>query len=285
MPIRSILVPLVPDLAAAPQLAAALGVARPVGGHIRVLHVRPDPEMMFAAMPEAFLTSMRERDRYEAEALAERTRARAGFDAWRERHDLAIGPFDPADGRVHAGWSSRVGPIEVATVEAGRLADLIVLHLPGMPHIATGQAFDAAVFESGRPVLLTPDQVPEAPLHHIMIAWNGSREATRALAGALPLLHAAGRVSVFVAANTDTERARAKDVAAYLAFHGITPTEIIARVADAAAGPALLAAAAEQGATMLVMGAFTRGRLRQLLLGGATSHVLQHTALPVLMAH
>jgi nucleotide-binding universal stress UspA family protein len=285
MPIRSILVPLVPDLAATPQLEAALRVAGAVGGHIRVLHVRPDPETLFATMPEAFLTSIPERDRYNAEALAERTRARAAFDAWRERHDLAAGPFDPAAGRVHAAWSSRVGPIEVATVEAGRLADLIVLRLPGMPHIATGQAFDAAVFESGRPVLLTPEAVPEVPLHHIMIAWNGSREATRALAGASPLLHAAGRVSVFVAAPTEAERARVKEVGAYLSWHGIMPTEIVARVADAAAGAALLAAAAEQGATMLVMGAFTRGRLRQLLLGGATSHVLKHTRLPVLMAH
>jgi nucleotide-binding universal stress UspA family protein len=285
MPIRTILVPLVPDITARPQLETALRIARAVGGHIRALHIRPDPEVLFACMPEAFLTSVAERDRFDVEALAEKTRARAAFDAWRELHDLGTGPFDPADGRVHAAWASRIAAIEVATIEAGRLADLIVLHLPGLPSLATGQAFDAAVFESGRPVLLTPDAVPEAPLRHVMVAWNGSREATHALAGALPLLHSAGEVSVFVAAPTEAERARVKDVTAYFAWHGITPTEIIANLPDNAAGAALLKEASERGATLLVMGAFSRGRLRQILLGGATSHVLQHTTLPVLMAH
>ncbi|CAH2601517.1 Universal stress protein [Rhodovastum atsumiense] len=284
MSLRRILVPVLPDVPPSPQLDAALQLARALGAHIAALHIRPDPEALFATIPEALLTAGAERARYEAEASAEATQAEAGFAAWRARQGLAA-EAPGADG-VSAGWSSRVGPLQTVLARAGRLADLIVLGFPGMPHLVTGHAFDVALLETGRPVLLAPVPPADAMLRHVMIAWNGSLEAARAVAGALPLLRGAGRISVFTAAQEEgASPACAGELVAYLAGHGLVAAPVTTQDADAQAGPALLRAAVEAGVSLLVMGAYTHGRIRHLLRGGMTTDVLKQAALPVVMAH
>lgn len=143
------------------------------------------------------------------------------------------------------------------------------------------------VLGSGRPVLV----VPYTPLaqhvgQRIAVAWNGSREASRAVADAMPLLRRAQRVGVLLAGGDDRDSV-GEQIRAHLERNGVTaeilPVEAHAHAHDA--GIALLAEVGGFSADLLVMGAYGRSRMRELVLGGATRHVLQHLPIPALMSH
>jgi nucleotide-binding universal stress UspA family protein len=144
---------------------------------------------------------------------------------------------------------------------------------------------------SGRPVLL----VPYAGRHeridqHTLVAWDGSRAATRAITDALPLLRQSRRVTLAVF-NADSQQGAhgeqpGADIALYLARHGVR-VEVAQQHTPAGLdiGNALLSLAADCGADLLVMGAYGHQRWREIVLGGVTRRVLQSMTVPVLMAH
>ena len=119
----------------------------------------------------------------------------------------------------------------------------------------------------------------------VMIAWNGSLEASRAVFGALPLLLLASRVSIFAAPQYDIDDVDPADLAEYLSWHGIRAHPVVGPKDEHATGAALISAAREQQATLIVMGAYTHSRLRQSFLGGVTRHLLAHAPVPLLMSH
>ncbi len=285
MPIPSILVPICPDVEFDHQLDAALSLARGVEGHINAVYIRPDPVIAAAAIPEAMLAAGITADRIEREGREAEAGARAKFEAWRGEHRLACGIVDQSLRTPFACWSEVVGGLEATIVRRGRLSDLIVLNRPDSSEVATGMAFDAAVFDTARPTILLPKNRVDRLLPRIVVAWNGTIEATRAVAGAMPLLHAAERVFVFAAPSHRDDSSEGLDLAEFLSWHGIR-AECSGPVAeDGSVGAALLRFAAQRGATMLVMGGYTHSRVRQMFLGGVTSHVLNHAELPVLMTH
>ncbi len=166
-----------------------------------------------------------------------------------------------------------------------RLADLTIL--PHPDQIEDENASDmlhAVLFDSGRPVLIVPRTRPAAIGTRCCIAWNGTVESASALTAALPWLARAEAVRVLHAGAYQRHGPSAADVLPYLALHGITADvrefEPVAR--DVGAG--LLQAAAAFGADLLAMGAYSHSRLRQLILGGVTRHVLANATLPVLMS-
>ncbi|NHZ82077.1 universal stress protein [Massilia sp. CCM 8695] len=143
---------------------------------------------------------------------------------------------------------------------------------------------------SGTPVLMVPRaQAPAWPLRRILLGWNGSREAARAMRFALPLLRRASAVDVAifdtVALESDAggELRPVTAIGQTLARHGVR-AELLQRDSAGDAGAALLALAGERGAQLLVMGCYGHSRLRELLLGGATRTVLKSMTLPVFMA-
>lgn len=166
-----------------------------------------------------------------------------------------------------------------------RLADLIVTPQP-KPEGAmaiTPSGFDAAVLllEAGRPVLIAPPVGGTPALSRIAFAWNGSKEAAHALAAALPIMYQADRVSVMVSAKTEPG-----PLLDYLALHGVrTAPPVVIDAGSSEAGAALLAAARNEAADLLVMGAYGRSRLREMILGGATLDVLRHATMPVMLMH
>ena len=167
----------------------------------------------------------------------------------------------------------------------GRVSDLIVVQRPTLGSVQGQRCFDAAVFEGGRPTLVIGEQLPFALTDHVMVAWNGSLEASRAVLGAIPLLHQAERVSIFSAPQCESDGAGPAELAESLQWHGIR-AHLIARPRDEnSTGAALVSAAVEQQATMIVMGAYTHSRLRQSFLGGVTNHLLAHAPVPLLMSH
>lgn len=146
------------------------------------------------------------------------------------------------------------------------------------------------IMGAGRPALMIPDNAnPKAIGTHAVIAWNNTREAKRAVYDALPLLQRADSVVILSikpgGINTDDERASAEDLISALSRHGVKagfkstgPTSI--SVADE-----LLSRIADESCDLLVMGCYGHTRLRELIFGGVTRHVLKHMTVPVLMSH
>ena len=168
----------------------------------------------------------------------------------------------------------------------GRVFDLTILGQPGnaaqSPRMAT---LETALFESGRPVLLSPPVAPKQIATSIMIHWNGSTEQARANAFAMPLLRQAQRVTVLtVLGGQDVPGPSADQVRKQLRYNGIAAEPVSVELQGRSTGEAVLAAAKTEGADLLVKGAFTRSRLQQMIFGGATSHIMQRAQLPVLMA-
>lgn len=292
---KTVLVPVTDGATADGPLDTAFGLAALFGAHVVGLHVRTDPTSAVPLVGEGMSGGMVEEMMNVAERqAAERAgKARAAFDAACARHGapLAQAPV----GGPSAQWEDLVGREEEVVAWRGRLSDLVVMGRPvdGLetPSLLT---LNAALMESGKPLLLVPpvatatiDQpVATATVaRRVAVAWNGSAEAGRAVAFALPLMQQADSVTILsLSEDNRTISAPAGELAAFLAWHGIT-AQARAIHAGANAGTVLLDQCANLNADLLVMGAYTHSRLRQLILGGVTRHVLSHAQLPCLLCH
>lgn len=172
-----------------------------------------------------------------------------------------------------------------------RYADLLVLgQADPEDHEEGGLLLDLpeqVLMYGGRPVLLVPRSGSfTPPARHALVAWNGSREAARAVSAALPLLQQVGQVTLAVlgASQGDHGEEPGADIALYLARHDIK-VDVLVQPRPADAGKAILALASELGADLLVMGAYGHSRWREMVLGGATRGVLAQATLPVLLMH
>jgi nucleotide-binding universal stress UspA family protein len=189
-------------------------------------------------------------------------------------------------------------PTQWRCVETDR-PDALALHARYCDLVVTGRREESddrngvsdaehVVLTSAKPVLVMPDtRGAPAPGEHMMVAWDGSRESTRAVDAALPLLTVAKRVSVVCIDPRDNDHGDipGADLCAHLARHGIRTEAQSVDSGGQGAGPTLLGRAGADGADCLVMGAYGHSRLREVVLGGATAHVLQHARIPLLMAH
>jgi nucleotide-binding universal stress UspA family protein len=180
-----------------------------------------------------------------------------------------------------------IGAASVA--RQARYADLVILGQVDPEAPAPSSVVPAeVVLSSGRPALIVPYVLrSQSVARRVFVAWNASREAARAVADALPLLQDAEAVvvvSINAKLGVESEQP-ASDLAHHLARHGVKAeaTAIVAK--DPTVGAVLLARAADFGADLIVMGAYGHSRSRELLLGGATRHILRHMTIPLLMAH
>jgi len=222
---------------------------------------------------------------YEAKAAEEIEELRRLFEAFmRER---GISPAATASHGPRFGWLPTAPEGEAFVGSYGRAFDVTVLSRPDVE--VTGplnRVIEAALFDSGRPVLLAPAQAPKQIASKIMIHWNGSTEQARANTFAAPLLHLAEHVTVLtLIGGQDVPGPSVDQILRQLHFNGIAAEPFSVDLADRSTGEAVLDAARAKGCDLLIKGAFTRHRLRQMVFGGATSHILQHADLPVLMAH
>jgi nucleotide-binding universal stress UspA family protein len=188
---------------------------------------------------------------------------------------------------VSFGWFEDAPEGESFVGSNGRVFDITVLSRPDAHSIGLHtRAIESGLFESGRPVLLAPPQAPKQIATNIMIHWNGSTEQSRANAFAMPLLKRADRVTVLnVIGGQGVPGPSAEQVLEQLNRNGIGAKPMNVEIGNRSTGEAILAAAKSEGCDLLVKGAFTRNRLRQMIFGGATSHIMAHADLPVLMAH
>ena len=148
---------------------------------------------------------------------------------------------------------------------------------------------EAALFDSGRPVIVVPYiQKDPLKLDRVMLCWDGSASATRAIADAMPLLERARRIDLVIVANEPgkQDEIEGADMGAHLARHGLN-VEVKRTVlgGDTDVADVILSYAADAGTDFIVMGGYGHSRLREFVLGGVTRSIFQSMTAPVLMAH
>lgn len=171
-------------------------------------------------------------------------------------------------------------------VNQARCADLVVLSQfePDDPVMRLSSGLvEHVLLTCARPLLLVPG-AERAPPRHPLLAWNGSRECTRALADALPLLTHASTVTLAQVNPPPDAEADRQEVARHLRRHGIN-TDVALAETDNGVADALLQLAARRGCDLLVMGGYGHARLRELILGGVTERLLREATVPLLMSH
>jgi nucleotide-binding universal stress UspA family protein len=280
---RDLLLPLTGTANDTKVLDPAVQLARTLEAHLSVLETVSLPMFMPApwggVVPDALLQHVHAPLLERGAAHVEAVRARLAGTGIAHEVRLAEALF--AD------------PPQVAALQA-RHADLAVLGgLQGLSAddtAAVRRMFAGLLFESGRPVLVLPPHHPcQWPLRHAVVAWQPTREASRALHDAMPLLAQAATVDVLVVDPQPRSDGHGElpgtDIGAHLARHGLRVNVVKRERGSDAVATALLRHAAENEAGLLVAGGFGHSRLREWMLGGTTLELLEAMHLPVLFSH
>ncbi len=189
--------------------------------------------------------------------------------------------------KITASFISHIGRSLESIAKIGRVADFIICSKKCWSRSESQQEkIHAALFETARPVILLPNDIPNKPIENIAIAWNGKSEAAHVVARAKPFLKQAKKVWIYIAPSERTSMDLGGDLAFYLAQHGVMAevVEINREDYHNNVGEAMQNQALEHHVDLLIMGAWSRSRLRQLVLGGLTSYMLQKAEIPVMMA-
>jgi nucleotide-binding universal stress UspA family protein len=261
MSLKSILVVMSGGAGDESRLASAIALAQTHKAKLVALHVKPSSMLDVATTAfdstESVLGAVQrsiEARAAEAESCVEAAGKQAGF---------------PIEWRCEEGEEARI------SAAYARYAGLVF----ASPKLARD-----LVFSSGGPVLVIPDWVLPRPFKRVLIAWNGSQEAARAVRDAMPLLEAAESVDVLVV-DPPGRLPIGRDLGRMLACHGIK-ADVRARVATSVdVGAVIMDEARTSGAELLIMGAYGHSRLREWALGGATEDALRNAPIPVLLAH
>jgi len=277
---KSILVPFDDDSSQA-QLELALQVARIFSSHIDGLSPRTLIEA--ALYGEGFATTVQEWERREDARVRE---AAKDFRAFMQGQKVTWEDTAEPKKTATASWIADIDRGTVVVGQTARLYDLTVLARPG-EHASSGYyaLMETVLFESGRPILIAPPKVGKKLGEVVVIAWNGSTESARTIALAAPFLQRAKQVHVLSVASGMVAGPTADQVRHSLSRSGIAATAHAIGEDKRSPGEAILEETAKLGGDLLIKGAYTHSRLRQMIFGGATSHILREAALPVFMAH
>jgi nucleotide-binding universal stress UspA family protein len=258
------------------RVEVAVQYAEKLGAHLTGLFITPDVNIPGFFEKSLFREALQQ---HEAEVL--------------QRSDKLKTVFMQATSALAAGsdWVLEQGGFSEISIGYSRGADMTIIGQsdPGaVENPATG-APDQVILRSGRPTLVIPYvKVPAViPAKHVLVAWDGSREAARALHDAIPLLQLAEKVVLFTIAEPKSaaaQYARPDLVLKHLQRYGIAAQGTHLSKSELGIGDMLLNHLVDTGADMLVAGAYGHSRLREVVLGGVTQSLLSHCSIPVMMS-
>lgn len=208
----------------------------------------------------------------------------------RERFDDAmrragIAPASAPSPALGCGWSGGELMTDDDFATRSRVFDIAVVGRPNPDHTGPRiSTLESVLFEGGRPVLVTPPDLPPALGRTVVISWNRSTESARSVSFAMDLIRRAERVLVLTVEGGAVAGPTGAELCRTLAAHGVAAEERTVSPGRASVGETIRQQAVEYGADLIVKGAYTQSRLRQMVFGGPTSHLLYHAELPVLMA-
>lgn len=284
---RSILVPIEESPSLDAQLESAALLADIFNSHID--GTAPSWVMGLAPFDGALDTipAIGETGAFSAEAQQARVdAAEKSFRDFVDRRGIAWeAPTGPTD-HATANWLPPSGTGDRITAEVARLYDVTVLGRRIEKSLTPrAELLEAVLFESGRPILVTPPQAPKTIGDVVVIAWNGSTESARLVSLAKPVLRRAKRIVVLSIQEAMVSGPAATDLEQALRRDGLTVEAVTKSAGGQTSGEAMLAGAIGLGADLLLKGAYTNSRLRQMIFGGVTRHILQEATIPVLMSH
>jgi nucleotide-binding universal stress UspA family protein len=255
----------------------AVSVAEAFSAHVLAIAFAYEPEIpgtVMGGIPPEFLDAQRSQAEDHARAAIDRyqkTASRAGISSETRVFNANVGRAASDLGRMARrfdlavlGQTQRDDPTPVETVN------------------------ETVLFDSGRPVLFVPFiQTQGLKLDRVMLCWDGSRAATRAIADSMPLLHKAGTVEIVIVGDkpSRSDEIPGADLGAHLARHGLKVEVKRLTAVDIDVASMLLSYAADSDADMMVMGGYGHSRLREFVLGGVTRALLESMTVPVLMSH
>lgn len=275
MALKNILVHVTNSDQAKARVEAALALASGHDAHLTGLGVQPDshlPPYAISRIPPEILRDVEARQAAELEATRDSFESAAARAGWSGR----------------SSWINDKGnPSDVVGLHA-RYADLAVIgQQPVSGPDNPEEAFaDLLVMKSGRPVLVFPHVGARSPIgKHIVVAWNASREAARAVGDAMPLLENSEMVDILSIEPEGIGDLPGADIAQHLARHGIKADAKRSVANRIDVGDVLLNFVSDSRADLIVMGAYGHSRVREMVLGGMTRYMLEHMTVPVLMSH
>jgi nucleotide-binding universal stress UspA family protein len=293
MSIKRILVPIPGSVDHSGEIDTALSAAKALGAHLEALFIiEPPPSRVRTAVGEGYAygegTAAASQPDWFAEERERRARdARERFASACSTNGIPILAANERPGALPAAcWREAEGAYAGVAVARATAFDLVVAASAAVMEPLKDIA-EQSLLQARRPVLLAPSRLDSDLTGSAMIAWDESTECWHALSAAIPFLRLAKSVQlVSVDRNPDSRSASQVEALAYLRCHGITATARVIAPDLRTVGDTLLAAAAEGEVGLLVMGAYSHSRLREMLLGGVTRDILKNAAArPVLLAH
>lgn len=282
---KTILVPIQGYDSDRPAIEAALDVATIFGSHVTALLPAPKPfvPMMAGGVPGAMAMVMAD---MEAHVQSMKRSAAEAVESIASQRGVPLGAGTAHGPSLELGIED--GDETMIVLRHATANDLVVFHReePSEGETFTTRSLVKDVLEgSGRPLLITSKRISTAFPASVAVAWSGSAEGARAVAAAMPFLAKARKVSILTAETSKTEVSQGPRLAAYLARHGIAAQARAVPRTEDSVGEALHAAALDVSADLVVMGGFTRSRLRQTFFGGVTSSMLDNYRGAIIMAH
>ncbi|MEM9909430.1 MAG: universal stress protein [Pseudomonadota bacterium] len=267
--------------------AHAAAIAKAFGARVRVVHCHPKPDdlMPFGAVIPAVMRSQIEGA---AAGNVDLTRKQLMDEFHLQAKEQGLFVQDPEPGKPTTRFIEYEGKPADAVQRYGRLSDLICVPKPDAKLNLGANTLKSALYSSGRPVMMCPDErnVDAQFLDHVTVGWNGSLEATRAVAMTLPLLNNASRVTILSTGDMATEQQPgAIHLQRYLELRGICSDVHLFKPAGKKVGGQLLEETRKVGAGLMVIGAFHDSYERETLFGGNSQAVVADADFPVVMVH
>ncbi len=259
------------------RIDAAVELARSQGAHLTGLYV--SPQVTIPIYAEAQIGP----EILQAQRDAAQTRTEIAETVFREKTDGS---------GLNVEWRNQEGELSRTLNLHARYTDLVITGQVDKqdPTCPDTRLPEKVVLESGRPILVIPYIGASRPIgRRILVAWNGTREAVRALNDALPLMAQAETVEVVAVNPVSGEEGHGEipcaDICLHLARHGVSAEAHALRAEDVKVGDALLSWAADRSTDLIVMGAYGHSRFREMVLSGVSRHIFRHMTVPVLMSH
>jgi nucleotide-binding universal stress UspA family protein len=285
--IKTVLVPITGGEGASAAFAAAERIGRLFAAHVDFLHVRTDPVEIAvgisADVAEPVVVGELAEELEKAAAQREE-QAFAQFQEFCRTRSLPVSDTPARSAEISVQWHREVGREAAWVAEYGRSHDLLIVIRQGSGDVH--ETLEAALIESGRPILVPASETMPAAFETIAVAWKSTPQTARAMTAAMPFLTTARRVLILsVAEEARDEVESAQRLAVGLQWHGVETESRLLHSSPEGTAATLLAACAREHADLLVMGGYGHSRLRELVFGGVTASVLRDSAVPLLLVH
>jgi nucleotide-binding universal stress UspA family protein len=280
------LLAVIADGSAGPVLEAGLLVAQRFNSHIVGLHSLTTEYAVVFGGEMGFSISSEVDRTLEREGHERRDQARRLFRDFMNAHGVPVAPPSAGYNGPSASWREEDGRQNAVVGMTGRIYDLILVEQPEKLASIAEATLEDALFESGRPVLMVP-KATAGPLGEVVaIAWNGSTETAVTVAMGMPFLEQAREVVIVAVGpqHMPEPGPTGEELARSLEAHGLNVSLRTAVGRQKAQGESFLKEAMAAGADLLLKGAYTQSRIRQMIFGGGTRHIIMESKIPVLMA-